>query len=158
MKKIAEKLPPAALKFSRELSKASRRNVFLVGFTALSGAFVAGNDAGRAFNTFPLMGDTWIPEGMFDLEPLWRNFFENTATVQFDHRCLAMGTFLSISQMALGAYNRKAWKLIPPFTRNSMIAIYAMVNAQVLLGISTLLHYVPIELAALHQVSSSIFD
>lgn len=47
----------------------------LVGLTAASGAFVAGNDAGHAFNTFPKMGDHWIPKGLFELQPLTRNFF-----------------------------------------------------------------------------------
>ncbi|XP_057814096.2 cytochrome c oxidase assembly protein COX15 isoform X2 [Cryptomeria japonica] len=54
----------------------------VVAITAISGAFVAGNDAGRAFNTFPKMGDKWIPDGLFELKPFMRNFFENTATVQ----------------------------------------------------------------------------
>ena len=89
----------------------------VVGITAISGAFVAGNDAvrltfslcvlyssfyletrctfyficliiydcyeqGHAYNSFPKMGDTWIPEDIFCMEPFIRNFFENTATVQ----------------------------------------------------------------------------
>jgi cytochrome c oxidase assembly protein subunit 15 len=54
----------------------------VVGITAISGAFVAGNDAGHAYNTFPKMGDTWIPEDVFAMEPFIRNFFENTSTVQ----------------------------------------------------------------------------
>ncbi|KAH9312617.1 hypothetical protein KI387_027652, partial [Taxus chinensis] len=54
----------------------------VVALTAISGAFVAGNDAGHAFNTFPKMGDKWIPDGLFELEPTIRNFFENSATVQ----------------------------------------------------------------------------
>lgn len=37
---------------------------------------------GHAYNTFPKMGDTWIPEGIFEMSPFIRNFFENTATVQ----------------------------------------------------------------------------
>jgi hypothetical protein len=37
---------------------------------------------GHAYNTFPKMGDTWIPEDVFDMKPLIRNFFENTSTVQ----------------------------------------------------------------------------
>ncbi|MCL7043141.1 hypothetical protein MKW94_015427 [Papaver nudicaule] len=55
---------------------------FVVGNTAISGAFVAGNDAGHAFNTFPKMGDTWFPEDILSMEPIMHNFFENTATVQ----------------------------------------------------------------------------
>lgn len=37
---------------------------------------------GHAYNTFPKMGDSWIPDDIFDMEPLIRNFFENTSTVQ----------------------------------------------------------------------------
>ena len=37
---------------------------------------------GRAYNTFPKMVDTWIPDDIFDMKPLIRNFFENTSTVQ----------------------------------------------------------------------------
>lgn len=40
------------------------------------------NCQGHAYNTFPKMGDTWIPEDVLDMKPLIRNFFENTSTVQ----------------------------------------------------------------------------
>lgn len=60
----------------------------LVFLTAFSGAFVAGLDAGLIYNTFPLMGDQVVPEGMFTKTPLWKNFFENDTTVQFNHRYL----------------------------------------------------------------------
>lgn len=51
----------------------------------LPGAFVAGLDAGHAYNTFPLMGGHIVPEEYWAL-PGWRNTFENTAAVQFHHR------------------------------------------------------------------------
>lgn len=56
--------------------------------TVVSGAFVAGLGAGFIYNEFPLMGGRWIPEEIFDKEPILRNFTENMATVQFDHRVL----------------------------------------------------------------------
>ncbi|XP_057814099.2 cytochrome c oxidase assembly protein COX15 isoform X3 [Cryptomeria japonica] len=71
----------------------------VVAITAISGAFVAGNDAGRAFNTFPKMGDKWIPDGLFELKPFMRNFFENTATVQVT---LGISTLLSYVPPSLG--------------------------------------------------------
>merc|ERR1719291_873176 len=65
----------------------------IVGLTLLSGPFVAGNDAGHAYNTWPKMIDDWIPAEWLAAAsaPLsrWRLFFEDTAVVQFDHRCLA---------------------------------------------------------------------
>ena len=56
----------------------------------LSGGFVAGIRAGLAYNTFPLMNGHFIPPEIFILEPWYRNFFENMATVQFDHRMIAL--------------------------------------------------------------------
>lgn len=52
---------------------------------ASTGAFVAGLDAGHAYNTFPLMAGRIVPEEYWAL-PGWRNAFENTAAVQFHHR------------------------------------------------------------------------
>ena len=53
---------------------------------ALSGGLVAGIRAGFAYNTFPLMNGHLVPPEILMLEPWWRNFFWNMATVQFDHR------------------------------------------------------------------------
>lgn len=60
---------------------------------------------GHAYNTFPKMGDTWIPGDIFSMEPFIRNFFENTSTVQLDHRILATTTLCSIA--GLWAATRK---------------------------------------------------
>ena len=53
-----------------------------------TGAFVAGLDAGLVYNSFPKMGDDWIPKDILDHSPKIKNFFENPTTVQFDHRIL----------------------------------------------------------------------
>ena len=50
------------------------------------GALVAGIDAGRAFPTWPLMGNGFLPPDPFAITPLWRNFFEDPGLVQFMHR------------------------------------------------------------------------
>lgn len=54
----------------------------------ITGAFVAGLDAGLVYNSFPKMGDRWIPQDILDHTPRIKNFFENPTTVQFDHRIL----------------------------------------------------------------------
>lgn len=59
------------------------------------GAFVAGMDAGHAYNTFPLMDGRLIPEEYWMI-PSWRNAFENTAAVQFHHRVLAISTLAGV--------------------------------------------------------------
>jgi hypothetical protein len=58
---------------------------------ALTGGFVAGIRAGFAYNTWPLMNGHWIPPEILMIEPWWRNFGYNMATVQFVHRTLALG-------------------------------------------------------------------
>lgn len=79
----AAKMSAECLKHARKVRGLAAVSAVLAATTVVSGAFVAGNDAGRAYNTYPLMGDVFMPlEDMFTLEPTWRNFFENTATVQ----------------------------------------------------------------------------
>lgn len=53
-----------------------------------AGAFVAGLDAGLVYNSFPKMGESWVPEDLFTFSPVLRNVFENPTMVQFDHRVL----------------------------------------------------------------------
>ena len=122
----------------------------LVFVTVMSGGFVAGLKAGFVYNTFPLMDGRWIPEAMFLQEPLWRNFFENMATVQFDHRVLAILTFLGICAFWLAARRR----VTTPQARAGMHLLLAVAVLQVALGISTLLLYVPVALAATHQAGA----
>ncbi|KAI6688656.1 hypothetical protein NL676_025484 [Syzygium grande] len=122
----------------------------LVGVTAISGAFVAGNDAGHAFNTFPKMGDTWIPDDIFEMKPLMRNFFENTSLVQLDHRILATATLVTIG--TLWWSTRKLD--IHPAVRSLIGSTVGMVALQVTLGVSTLLSYVPVSLGTAHQAGA----
>ncbi len=160
MKNGATSLTPDLLKHTRKLRGMSAVNLALVATTVLSGAYVAGNDAGRAYNTFPKMGDEWVPGGMWTLEPKWRNIVENTATVQFDHRILALTTLSSIATMFYTAKTTMAgqvWnKVLPRYTRVMMHSAAGMAVVQVGLGISTLLLYVPLELAATHQLGSLV--
>ncbi|HSQ03377.1 MAG TPA: COX15/CtaA family protein, partial [Burkholderiales bacterium] len=62
----------------------------VIALAVLSGGFVAGIRAGFAYNTFPLMNGHWVPPEVFMLDPWYENFFNNMATVQFDHRLLAL--------------------------------------------------------------------
>ena len=143
------------LKKAASLRKFAIFNGLLVATTVVSGAYVAGNDAGRAFNTFPMMGDHWIPPEILEMKPLWRNFVENTATVQFDHRVLALTTLGSIGAMFTKArMSGLLWNSLPSYARLALNLTAGMSVAQVGLGISTLLLYVPVPLAATHQFGS----
>ncbi|KAF9569394.1 cytochrome oxidase assembly [Agrocybe pediades] len=137
----------------------------LVFLTALSGAFVAGLDAGLLYNEFPLMGGRLAPpadelfstayaknEDKSDL--WWRNIFENPTTVQFDHRVLATTTYFGTAYLFAQTFRPAVRAALPPLARVGTMAAFAMANVQVALGISTLLYLVPVPLAAAHQAGS----
>ena len=115
--------------------------------TILSGGFVAGLKAGHAFNTFPLMGGQWIPRGYRVAEPFWLNFFETIPAVQFNHRWLAITTFVLVLLFALRAWRDDALRMYRAAV--GVLAMLALI--QVSLGISTLVLHVPVVLAAAHQ-------
>jgi cytochrome c oxidase assembly protein subunit 15 len=119
----------------------------LITVTIISGGFVAGLKAGKIYNTFPKMGEYWIPPDFLALDPVWRNFFDNMATVQFDHRLLAILTFALI--VTYWAKLRKSD--LPARIRRGVNALLHTAVLQLALGISTLLLVVPIFLAASHQ-------
>ena len=124
--------------------------VVLTIITLLSGGFVAGLDAGRVYNTFPLMGGHIVPPGY--LLPgigWWRNAFENPAAAQFHHRVLALGTATLL--LLLAAAGRRPQ--VPARLRRATLAAGLVVLLQAGLGITTLLLGVPIVVAVLHQVT-----
>ncbi|MCH8071877.1 MAG: COX15/CtaA family protein [Proteobacteria bacterium] len=119
----------------------------LIMVTVISGGFVAGLKAGKIYNTFPMMGEYWAPPGMFAIEPWWRNFFDNMATVQFEHRILAIATFVLII-----VYRVQIRKTdLPARLATGVNALLHTAVLQVALGIATLLLVVPVSLAAIHQ-------
>lgn len=60
--KVRSSFSEEGLKFARNIRGMAAVNALLVATTVLSGAYVAGNDAGRAYNTFPMMNDEWVSE------------------------------------------------------------------------------------------------
>jgi heme a synthase len=113
------------------------------------GALTAGLRAGLAYNTWPLIDGAFVPSGahlLFD-QPLWRNFFENTLTVQFDHRMMAY-TVLLVAVLHAGD---ALWsKSKGPAAAGALVLALA-VALQAALGILTLLYQVPIGLGLAHQ-------
>ena len=113
----------------------------------LSGGFVAGTKAGFAYNTFPKMAGQWIPSGMYSLAPWYRNWFENLATVQFNHRMIA---YLLCILIPLLWWQLQKASVSSTLQRAGHFLLGA-VALQVTLGITTLLWKVPVPLAAAHQ-------
>ena len=131
--------------------RASSSLKYLVGATVFSGAFVAGNEAGLGYNDFPLMGGQIIPDHLFlpDI-PVFKNFFENSVMVQFQHRYLGMSTAAAcVSLMYLGLKLNLPAAIRSPLRHVGYISIL-----QMLLGIITLIHHIPVPLAAIHQAGS----
>lgn len=122
----------------------------LIFITIVSGGFVAGNDAGLAYNSFPLMNGRFVPGDIFRLEPWWRNFFENLPLVQLDHRLLALLTVLAVLALWLASIRAP----LSSGARWAFGAWAVVALAQLGLGISTLLLFVPVPLGAAHQAGA----
>tara|TARA_B110000503_G_scaffold92781_1_gene139850 strand:+ start:4361 stop:5404 length:1044 start_codon:yes stop_codon:yes gene_type:complete len=121
--------------------------VALVYLMILSGGLVAGTDAGLAYPTWPLMGDSFIPNGLYTTSPAWLAAFEDITTIQFNHRIYAYFLFVILTVSAFLVYRTAThW--------HGKLAAILMVLAlfvQVILGISTLLLHVPVALGTAHQ-------
>src|SRR4029079_14404788 len=111
------------------------------------GALVAGLRAGRVYNTWPEIDGALIPSAarLWFEAPWWRNLFDNTLTVQFEHRMTAYALLILAVLHAIDATRSRggaavtgAWSLV------------VAIMLQAVLGILTLLHQVPIDLALAH--------
>ena len=133
------------------LRRAGNLVAALVFVMALSGGLVAGIRAGFAYNTFPSMNGHVIPPEILMVDPWYRNFFDNMATVQFDHRLLAWTLALAVPLLWWRIRRHPA---APRAARTGASVLLALLVLQVALGISTLLLRVPVMLAAMHQAGA----
>ena len=116
--------------------------------TMMSGGFVAGLDAGRIFNEFPLMGGRLVPIG-YNAGTGLRNLFENPIAAQFNHRLLAV--VLALSIWGVWLVSERRWTAnVRRWMR--LVAIAALI--QVSLGIATLLLATPVAIATTHQLGA----
>ena len=123
--------------------------IFLIFIQIILGAFVSGLDAGRIYQTWPLMGHSYFPNDItFD------NFnniinFNDQSLVQFYHRNLAY--FITIYILVLGffIYKKNLNNLFKPL---KIVIIFLLI--QIILGILTLISALNIYLASSHQISS----
>ncbi|KAK6374154.1 Cytochrome c oxidase assembly protein cox15 [Lithohypha guttulata] len=135
--------------------------------TAMSGALVAGLDAGLIYNEFPYMGLGLTPprSELFDKFYLrerdtekdlwWRNMLENPSLVQLDHRILATTTFTAVHALYFWTKFSPALKsMLPRAAMRGVHGVLGFVWLQVILGISTLIYMVPIPLASAHQAGA----
>ena len=123
--------------------------LFLLFLQLIIGAFVSGMDAGKVYNTWPLMGSSYFPDDSQFIEFLNANVFDNPSIVQFIHRNLAyliLGIYIYILYFVIKDCN--------VVFRKPIFIIGFSLSLQVVLGILTLLSGVKIVYASLHQINS----
>ena len=81
--------------------------ILLLLTTIISGAFMAGSDAGKSFSTYPLMNGSIFPENYFIEGYGFKNSFENIVAINFNHRWLATFTFIIIMTFVIYLYLSK---------------------------------------------------
>ncbi|MCI5049737.1 MAG: COX15/CtaA family protein [Rickettsiales bacterium] len=128
-------------------AKLARLITIFVCIQIIFGAFVAGMDAGKIYNTYPLMDGDWVPAGLTMHEPFWANFIENTTTLQFQHRMMALLVAVSIILFIL-----RYWGRCDESERNLLTLLGISLIIQFGLGVLTLVHMVPWHLASTHQM------
>ena len=120
--------------------------------TIVSGSFVSATDAGKSYNTFPLMGGQFFPDGYIIYENIFINFFENTIAIQFNHRWLAIFSFFWTVAIMIYILCKK---LNSP-QRIMCLVIIFLISLQIIFGILTLIYNVPIFLASIHQANATL--
>ena len=140
---------PARVAGGRNTLGLAQAATALTALTIVAGGFVAGTHAGFVYNSFPLMGGHLVPLAYGSLDPFWRNMFENTAAVQFDHRVLATVTAVAVAATVVVG-------LRAGIVRKTLWAVLAAVGCQYALGVTTLLTHVPVALGTLHQGAAVI--
>ena len=114
------------------------------------GAFVAGLDAGKVYNTWPKMNERWVAEAVYAMSPLWQNFVNGLAGVQFIHRELA---YIVLGLTVYIFFKANSFELIT-IQKKAINLLLITVSLQVILGITTLLMGVPIWLGVAHQIGA----
>jgi len=135
----------------RKLKGMSTGVMHLAFLQIIVGALVAGIDAGRNYTDWPLMAGGLTPPGMWAIEPVWRNLFENDGTVQFIHRMLGYLLVL-VGLVAWIVSLRSARKA----TRTAFNDMMAMMVVQIFLGVVTVMTSATWYLAILHQFGAVV--
>jgi cytochrome c oxidase assembly protein subunit 15 len=145
---------PMAVVASTRVKITSRLLLVMVFLQLYFGALVAGLRAGKVFNTWPQIDGGLIPsaERLFFEEPRWRNFFDNTLTVQFSHRMIAYALLVVAALHAIDAVRSKAGSAV---VSGALWVLVAMI-VQATLGVVTLLNQVPIDLGLAHQAMAIV--
>tara|TARA_Y100000996_G_scaffold386486_1_gene344552 strand:- start:1457 stop:2476 length:1020 start_codon:yes stop_codon:yes gene_type:complete len=120
--------------------------------TVIYGAFMAGLDAGKSFNTWPKMGDNYIPESLFFWEERFFGVFENSIFIHFFHRFLAYSSIIAIILIVWSDYK----KIENHAQKLHLLAICILVFIQLVIGVFVVLTNVQISLGSIHQIVGTL--
>jgi len=113
------------------------------------GAFVSGMDAGKIYNSWPLMGNSYFPDDNNIINLFKLSAFSDPSLVQFIHRNLAYVITLFYLFMIYKIFRNKIYEL---YKSISILGFFIIL--QIVLGIYTVIYGAQIYIAAMHQLSS----
>ncbi len=124
----------------------------IIFFTVIYGAFMAGLDAGKSFNTWPKMGDNYIPENLIFIEDQFFGFFDNSVFIHFFHRALAYLSFLTILYMCFKHFKGIENK----YQKIHFLIVLFLVLIQLFIGVFVVLSNVQVSLGSIHQIIGTL--
>lgn len=124
----------------------------IIFFTVVYGAFMAGLDAGKSFNTWPKMGDNYIPENLIFIEDRLFGFFDNSVFIHFFHRALAYLSFLTILYMCFKHFKGIENK----YQKIHFLIVLFLVLIQLFIGVFVVLSNVQVSLGSIHQIIGTL--
>ena len=124
----------------------------IIFFTVIYGAFMAGLDAGKSFNTWPKMGDNYIPENLIFIEDRLFGFFDNSVFIHFFHRALAYLSFLTILYMCFRHFKGIENK----YQKIHFLIVLFLVLIQLFIGVFVVLSNVQVSLGSIHQIIGTL--
>ena len=144
------------LKITQSVKSSNRINslipfffLILVFTQIIIGAFVSGMDAGKIYNTWPLMGSTYFPNDNNFKDLLNLSAFSDPSLAQFIHRNLAYLIGAYYLFILYEVYKNKIYELY-----KSIILVGCFIILQIFLGVLTILYGAQIYIASMHQISS----
>ena len=123
--------------------------IFLIFLQITFGAFTSGLDAGKIYQTWPLMNNYFFPDDLLSDNLIFTKIFNEPSFVQFIHRNLAYIIFIYVLFMSFSIFNKKK-----KYMYMSTYYLLTMIFVQLVLGILTLISGAYIWVASLHQIST----
>lgn len=140
-------LKPIPAKTTKTLKILTHVTMTVLILQIIMGGLVAGLKAGFIFNTWPLMGDSFIPDHLLGYDPWYRSFIDSAVTTQFDHR---IGAYILVVMGGILFWKSRSHEVSKPVKTAAAIAA-ATIFGQAILGILALVNEVPVGLGTAHQ-------